>query len=149
MNNNLLPDPKWFIPAVLLYSLLVASVCGAVEIDMEKIAQIESSNNPLAWNKKDDSRGLFQITPICLEDYNNFHPKAKHTMDDLWNVSISTLIADWYINQRIPQMLRYYDREDTVENRIIAFNAGISYVVSGKSIPKITKDYLRKYGELK
>ena len=24
-----LPDPRWFIPAVLLYALLVAAVCGA------------------------------------------------------------------------------------------------------------------------
>ena len=140
-------DLRWFLPAVLLYSLLVASVCGAEEINMDKIAMIESSGNPLAWNKKDNSRGIFQITPICLKEYNNFHPGAEYTMDDLWNVSVSTLIADWYINKRIPQMIKHYGKEDTLENRIIAFNAGISYVVSGKPIPKITKDYLRKYNE--
>ena len=37
MNNEILPDPKWFLVAVLLYSLLVASVCGA-EPDLDKWA---------------------------------------------------------------------------------------------------------------
>ena len=114
-------------------------------IDLNRIMMIESSGNPLAHNKKDDSRGLFQITPICLKEYNNFHPGAEFSMDDLWNASISTLIADWYLNKRIPQMLKYYKKPVTAENILIAYNAGISYVVSGKPLPKITKLYLKKY----
>lgn len=115
------------------------------KIDLKKIAIIESSGNPLAWNKRDDSRGLFQITPICLKEYNNFHPENEYSMDDLWNTSISTKIADWYLNIRIPQMLKYYDKPPSVENILISYNAGISYVAHDKPLPRITKAYLKKY----
>jgi len=127
--------------------LLIALTTNAYaqEVELNKIAMIESSGNPRAWNKKDDSRGLYQITPICLKEFNNFHPNKKYTRDDLWTVSVNTEIADWYLNKRIPQMLRHYGRPDTIENRLIAYNAGISYVVSGKQIPEITKSYIRKY----
>ena len=39
--NNLLPDPRWFLPAVLLYSLLVASVCGAEDTSHKKDKECE------------------------------------------------------------------------------------------------------------
>lgn len=130
---------------VTLILMLIAVSVKADQIDMHAIMMIESSGNPLAHNKKDDSRGLYQITPICLKEYNNFHPGAEYSMDDLWNASVSTLIAEWYINKRIPQMLRYYKKPVTVENIIISFNAGISYAVNDKPLPKITQEYLKKY----
>ena len=130
---------------VILMSCQKAYAETAPKIDLYKIMMIESSGNPLAHNVKDDSRGLFQITPICLKEYNNFHPKAKHTMDDLWNTSVSTKIASFYITERIPQMLRYYNKPVTVENCLICYNAGISYVVQGKELPRITKLYIKKY----
>lgn len=136
---------------VVFYALLVLAFCAqanAEEIDLKAIAQIESSGNPWAHNKADDSRGLYQITPICLKEYNNFHPKAAFSMDDLWNTSISSVIADWYLNKRIPQMLRAYKKPVTVENIIVAYNSGISYVVKNKPLPQITKNYLKKYARL-
>ena len=133
-----------FICVLCLFSATFSAWAG-VRVDLSKIAQIESSGNPYAWNKKDDSRGLYQITPICLKEYNNFHPRDDYNMDDLWDVSISTAIADWYINVRIPQMIKHYGKEDTIENRLIAYNAGISYIKSEKQIPPITKQYIIKY----
>jgi len=112
------------------------------------IARIESSNNPFAHNKKDDSRGLYQITPICLKEYNNFHATKRYTMQDLWDVEINTRIATWYLNKRIPQMLNHYKIKDTIENRLIAYNAGISYLINKKPIPKITRLYIAKYRRL-
>ena len=116
----------------------------AAEIDMKKIAVIESSGNPLAHNKKDDSRGLYQITPICLKEYNSFN-KTKYSMDELWNVSINTKIALWYMSKRIPQLLAHFGLKDTIENRIICWNAGIGNLLKNR-IPKTTQDYLKKYG---
>jgi soluble lytic murein transglycosylase-like protein len=112
------------------------------EINMYKIAQIESGGNPLAVNKQDGGRGLYQIMPILLKEYNNFH-KVKYVSNDLFNVKINTEIARWYLTKRIPQMLRYYHKE---VNIIICYNAGISYVAYNKRIPKITERYLKKYG---
>jgi len=129
----------WFV------ALFVVCQANAEVIDMDKIAMIESSGNPLAHNKRDDSRGLFQITKICLKEWNMYHPDNQYTMKDLWYPTVNRLIADWYLNKRIPQMIKHYGVDDTVENRIIAFNAGISYLVNGKEIPQITKNYIKKY----
>lgn len=131
---------------VVLLVFGCARAQASVEMDMTKIAMIESSGNPGAWNKKDDSIGLFQITPIVLKEWNNFHPKEQFTRSDLWNPAINHVIADWYMNKRIPQMFKHYGIEDSVRNRIVAYNAGISYLVKGKPIPQITKNYLKKYG---
>lgn len=135
--------------AILILSAIAIPSCRAddtVRIDLHKIATIESGLNPRAHNKKDDSRGLYQITPICLKEYNNFHPRGRrYIMDDLWNVSVSSEIARWYFEVRIPQMLKHYGIPDTVPNRIIAWNAGIAYLVHKKPLPKVTRIYLRKY----
>ena len=129
----------------LLIVLLACSSALSATIDLDVIKIIESSGNPLAYNKTDQSIGLYQITPICLKEWNNFNPKEQHTKADLWIPAINEKIADWYLNKRIPQMIKYYGKEDSIRNRIIAYNAGINYVRTGKPIPKITKLYLKKY----
>lgn len=132
--------------AVIFYIFLFQG-CGpaaADEIDLNKIMMIESSGNPLAWRKADDSRGLYQVTPICLKEFNNFHSK-KYTKNDLWSPAINREIAEWYLTVRIPQMLKHYKIPDTVNNRLIAYNSGISCLVKNKPLPKITKRYIEKY----
>ena len=142
-----------FLAGVIFLFVRGCDNAYALEMDMAKIAMIESSGNVLAHNKKDDSRGLYQITPICLKEYNNFHPKAGYSMDDLWNASISTKIAKWYLQKRIPQMLKAYKIPVNTTTVIASYNWGIGGVVkwyrSGadfNKLPKVTVDYLRKYG---
>lgn len=145
----------WYVVGTIILSaiLLLYVLCFGARaqlqpaVNMKAIALIESSGNPYAHNKQDDSRGLYQITPICLTEYNNFN-KTQFTMDDLWDIDVNTMIADWYINKRIPQMLRYYKVEDTIENRITAYNAGISYLISAKPLPDITRRYIQLYRKL-
>lgn len=115
------------------------------DIDMNKIYQIESSNNPKAFNKGSKARGLGQITPIVLKEWNNFHPKETHTSDDLYDSSTNKKIAHWYMNKRIPQMMKRLKIEDTTENRLIAYNAGIGRV--GKILPTETANYIKKYNK--
>lgn len=43
------------------------------------------------------ARGLFQIMPSLLKDYNNAHG-TNHTVDDLYNDEINTAIRDWKMN---------------------------------------------------
>ena len=124
--------------------LLLAAVAHGEDIDLKAIAKIESSGNPLAHNKRDDSRGLYQITPIALADYNQMHAAKRYTMEDLWNPIINETIARWMFEQRIPQLLHHFNKPDTIKNRIIAYNCGISCVVKDR-IPKVTKNYLKKY----
>ena len=110
------------------------------------IAIIESSNNPLAYNPKTQARGLYQITPICLKEWNNFHPSEHYALNDLFNPQVNEKIAKWYLTKRIPQMLRYYKKPVTIENILICYNAGIKYVLKGV-IPEETKEYIQKYKE--
>ena len=113
------------------------------DIDMTKISQIESSNNPEAYNAKSQARGKNQITPIVLKEWNNYHKSEQHGVKDLFNEEINDKIANWYMNKRIPQMLKAKKIKDTVENRLIAYNYGIGNI--GKPLPLETRNYLKKY----
>jgi soluble lytic murein transglycosylase-like protein len=117
------------------------------EVDMNKIYSIESSNNPQAHNKTSNAKGLGQITPIVLKEWNNFHPKDRHSDGDLFNADTNKKIASWYMNKRIPQMLKAKGLKDTPENRLVAYNAGISKV--GKILPRETANYIKKYKQQK
>ena len=129
----------------LVFLLIFHSISFANYIDINRIVKIESNGNPLAYNKKDGDIGLCQITPICLKEWNNFHPKEQYTSNDLFNPVINLKIAEWYLEKRIPQMLKYYKCEVNTMNILICYNAGIKAVVKGY-IPLITKRYLMKYG---
>lgn len=153
MNNYEKESFLFYFVGVATISICILLVCfllsitdaHAEMIDLNRIAQIESSNNPNAWNKAEDGRGLFQINPICLKEWNNFHPKEQYTKDQLFDAQINTRIAAWYLQVRIPSMIKHYGKPDTIENRLIAFNAGINYVKTGKPIPATTRDYIAKY----
>lgn len=122
------------------------SVAHAETIDMDAIAQIESSGNPLAYNHQDGAIGLYQITPVVLKEYNAYHAQ-KFTRNNLYSAHINFAIASWYMRVRIPQMLVAYNLPLTTTNKIIAWNAGISNARKGR-IPPITKQYLAKYAQL-
>lgn len=117
---------------------------AAVVIDMERIKIIESSGNPLAHNKKEDGRGLYQISRVVLQEWNSFHPNNRFVNTDLWDAAINYQIANWYMNVRIPKMLQAYGIADNVQNRLIAYNAGIKNAIFGR-VPPVTKQYLAKY----
>lgn len=130
-------------------TLLEASSNGDLPVvNPEFIRQIESSGDPKAHNKKEDARGLHQIRPIVLKEWNNYNPKEKYQGKDLFDPNINKKIGEWYLNYRIPQMLQTFGKPITLENIITSYNAGIEYVVKEKPIPKTTQDYLAKYYKL-
>lgn len=125
------------------------------DVDINIIAQIESGNNPNAYNPKSGAKGVCQITPIVLEDFKNYCPHYSDDWrrqlgfdTDMYNSVTNKLIGDWYINERIPQMLRTYHIPDTIDNRLWAYNAGIERVRKG-IMPQETKRYIEKYHSLK
>lgn len=113
-------------------------------IDLDRIAVIESSNNPKAFNISEGARGLCQIRPEVLQEYNHYNPRNKYSPKDLFNKSINLRVASWYFEVRIPQMLRYFKQPVTVTNIIVAYNSGIKSVIENRK-PRLTKRYLRKY----
>ncbi len=92
----------------------------------------------------DDSFGRWQITTVCMRAYNRSH-LTEYTVKDLYNESVNYKIAYWYINQEIPRMLQEHGFKVTNRNVIVAYNAGIKYVVKKRKIPQITQDYIKKY----
>jgi len=127
---------------VFILAMLPIMYCDC-KIDLNVIAQIESGNNPEAYNEKTKATGLFQITPICLEEYNEMNNEDIHP-DDLYNPIVNTIIASWYLSKRIPEMLKHYDIPVTVETVLWAYNAGIRKVVNG-IMPIETVNYIAKY----
>lgn len=125
--------------------LMIPSCAQAQDVDMKIIAQIESSGNPMAYNKTSQARGLYQITPICLADYNQIH-NVLIMEKSLFGLKTSYKVANWYMNTRIPQLLKHYKKADTLSNRLIAYNCGISCV--DKPLPKETQGYINKYKKL-
>jgi hypothetical protein len=79
-------------------------------------------------------------------------------MNDWWNGSMdiekSRVVADYYYNTRIPQMLNTYGIEDNINTRIAAYNWGIGYLLNAwkqygqdwlNYAPKETQNYIKTY----
>lgn len=113
-------------------------------VDMGKIAFIESSGCKNMVGDNGKALGCYQLHEGVVIDYNKAHKTAfKHK--DVMNKAIGLRVADWYMNQKVPAMLKHYGKPDTVENRITAYNMGIGAVVKGKSAVK----YIKKYNNIK
>jgi soluble lytic murein transglycosylase-like protein len=136
-----------YLTALFFATTLLPAEGGTLSIDLVSIANIESSNNPNAYNKRTQARGLYQITPICLADYNNFHRNKRISNDDLFKPLMARNVAEWYINERIPGMLKYYGIKDTIETRLRCYNSGIGNLRKGR-LTIDTRKYIEKYRRL-
>ncbi len=123
-------------------------VAKGAPVDLNKLFQIESSFIADAHNKGTNARGLGQITPVALAEY-NLHNKTAYRPEDLFSADLNRDVSDWYVNKRIPQMLAAYNIPDTLPNRLISYNAGIGVLkqnLAGKrALKPETVDYLKKY----
>ena len=143
---------KWILGALgaLLGYVLLYAVCESVPVvDIDRIIAIESGGDKNAYNAGSGARGLMQITPICLREWNKRHLRDQYTLDDLYNGEINIRIGTWYITSRIPQMLAYYQIPDTTTARLACYNFGIGnyrkYLLGQKQLPNETKQYIVKY----
>ena len=148
-DNKFTHYPFFNIGIVILFTLLsifILSTAFGEEVNLDAISHLESSNNPQAVNG--NAIGLFQITPVCLRDYlaiANHTSSYKDASKRLLEPNFNRKVAQWYLNERIPQLLRAFGKPVTLCNQLICFNAGIKYVAKDLSLPKETKDYLEKY----
>lgn len=137
-----------FVAIVIALALLAVKAQADVVIDLDAVAQIESSGCLQKQGRYEHAVGCFQITAPVVAEWNQFHPDEKIQHQDLMDNNLNRRVADWYLNKRIPAMIRHFKKPDTIENRLIAYNAGIAYVKNGKSLPAITQSYLKKYERL-
>lgn len=132
--------------AVAFAALMVCTAAFAETVDMDAVSRIESSGNAKAFNKTSKARGLFQITPIVLEDFNKaVWNREDITEDELFDRDVNTMIATWYMKVRIPQLLKHFGEEASVRNVLVSWNAGIKYVVEGRDLPDETSNFIQKY----
>ena len=136
--------------SIAIFTLLAASHVSALEINLDAIKSIESSNNPLAYNAKTRCFGFYQISKICLQDYNDFH-NTDYQAKDLFFPILNKKIAVWYF-KRIEQMLGSYTIPITMVTVLASYNWGIGNVArwhagggAFKNLPKMTQAYIRKY----
>jgi len=73
----------------------------------------------------------------AIADYEQEHEPLEDYRDPESNLEV----AAWYLGNRIPRYLRYYDLEESIKNIIISYNAGISRAISG-DIPTLTAGYV-------
>lgn len=126
---------------------------GVERINLDAIKIIESSGNPKAFNSRTKCYGLYQISKICLLDYNQLN-KTNYKPEDLFNSLINKKIAAWYFN-RIQQMLGFYQVPVSTTTLVASYNWGIGNVVKWhrqdgrfKDLPKVTRKYIARYREL-
>lgn len=134
---------------VLIWVVILSSgkaFASIPQINLQVIAQIESSGNPGAIGDKGKALGLYQIHAVVVDEYNRFN-KTSYAHKDALDRTISSKVADWYFHERIPQLLKHFKKPINTNNLILAYNAGIKAVIDGR-MPKTTKDYLKKYSAL-
>lgn len=134
------------VVSAIILILATCTPAHAETINMNKIMMIESGGRNINSSiKSEHAIGIFQITPILLKEYNFLH-STSYTRKDLFDKSLNYNIANWYLNVRIPQMLKANKKPVNVRSVLIAYNAGISYIINDKTLPAVTVRYLRKYG---
>lgn len=115
-------------------------------VDLIKLAAIESSLDPEVISDTEDY-GLLQINAIALESYNKYN-KSKYTTKDLLNPEINVKVGDWFINKRIPALLKSEGLEDNLENRLAAYNQGARGLAkNGPSMNAVSR--LNQYKSIK
>lgn len=129
-------------------------LCFSEEVNIEKIISLESSGEAGVYNVSEKAAGLMQIRQGCLQDWNMSHWREQYDTQDLFDPDVNVKIGTWYINKKIPMYLKFYKLEDTIDNRLMAYNWGIGnlrkhHLDKSIPIPQVTKDYLKKYRRLK
>ena len=136
---------KTILIIILFFGIVKANY--GFDVDLNKIAMIESSNNPLAESYL-GAKGMYQIMPVVLLEFNQRN-KTNFVSKNLFNAQINKNISDWYYNKRIPEYLKVFKIQDTIENRLIAYHDGIGnlrkYLRGERRLGKKMRDYIIKY----
>lgn len=129
------------------------SNASTLQIDMDRIIAIESSGNPRAVSSA-GCRGLCQIAEGTWIECTRRMGVTWTWDEDAWQPGENRAVGNYYINTRIPEMLRYYGIDDNHATRIGTYNWGIGNLRRAwerhghdwlAHAPKETQDYVIKY----
>jgi len=119
-----------------------ASVDVVPSIDLNKIAMIESSNNPNAIGDKGKAIGKYQTHACVVKEYNQYNTR-HYSHADMFNPVKAKEVTYWYLHCRIPYLLQKRGLPVTEENILKGYNMGVGRI--GYFLPDTTRNYLRKY----
>lgn len=109
------------------------------KIEFRAIAWQESRFNPDAVGS-DGEIGMYQLLPKgAIKEYNRI--KGFRIDAFFWDIENNVEVAAWFYGQRIVELLNHYNHENTLRNRIIAYNAGIGNLNKG-IVPASTEQYI-------
>lgn len=111
---------------------LHASTPPRVHIDIGAIVAIESSGNAAAVGDGGRSVGLCQIGQAawteCVERMGHGSDWGWEWPEDCFDPGVNRVVGNYYINTRIPKMLRAYKLPDTEPMRLACYCWGIGNV---------------------
>ena len=116
---------------------------AAPQIDLQAIAQIESSNRPHVVGDGGKALGLFQLHAAVIQDWNQAHPRSQKAHSDALEPRHASEVADWYLHSRIPQILRSLRLPTTTESVLTCYNMGCGAVVKGRQATAYISKYRR------
>ena len=91
------------------------------DIDLTLLGLAESSWDSRAKSDK-NAIGRYQIK-AALDQWNMDHDQ-KFSVDDMNKPSLGKMVAQYYVNEYIPEYMRKKKVPDTADNRIAMYNAG-------------------------
>lgn len=126
------------------------------EMDMETVFHMESSHNPIAVSSA-GAKGIGQIMGSTWEECTRLMG-VDWPFDRYWSdVEKNRAVAEYYMEHRIPKMLKAYDIPVTTETMLASYNGGIGRVkdawrrggpIAWKSyLPGETQEYIERYHE--
>lgn len=101
----------------------------------------ESGWKPDAVGDGGKSFGLMQLHAGGARATWESLPSNQGKRFDYMDPEVNTRVGCWFLGVHIPFLLGKYKKPDTVENRLIAYNAGIGRVISGQ-VPASTREYV-------
>ncbi|MBU2562459.1 MAG: lytic transglycosylase domain-containing protein [Nanoarchaeota archaeon] len=123
---------------------------------IKRIIEVESQGNPRAYNQRSRARGLMQIIPIALKEYNLHNPTERHSLNDLFNPEINKKVGKWGLYRIKNYYLSVYKLPPTVENILAAYNMGppsLNKIGDAKKnftrLPRQTRTYITKITQKK
>lgn len=126
--------------------ILLCGSAAAHEIDLARVAQIESSGGKFLVGDHGAAIGRYQIQQGLLSDYNRVEKQSlRHP--DMFDDQLSKQVADWAFGKYFPLILKRMKKPATTENLLVCWNAGCG-ALKRKQLPKVTRHYLIKYNQL-
>lgn len=132
-------NKKLLILIVIFSSILpiFGNSLGNVNLNdrfFKALGAVESSNNPKAYNKKEDAIGIFQIRPAYFKDAVEFDKNlSKYKHSDCYSPEISKLIVKSYMAR--------YCKNGNVSDLARAHNSGPNW----KNKKDLTNNYWEKF----